>query len=249
VRKRFRTRRLLFAIVGCFVLLGGCAGLGGVPAEAAQGIRRVGIISAVGEKFDVRKIGLTVFNNELVAVPIAGWGIDDLVTSKARGLLSRRFDVRPVKYQRSAFVGIANSGSALSDAVRSSASSDGVDAYVIVMGNVSQVGTSNQYAGGLGTVTSGLISETVVHALYSVTVIDAHQFNQIGFAAAPRLDQSMGAALGFGECSIYGPCRKIDASLAPKSPTPAEVAKLRSVVVEMIERSLPDTLRKAQLMD
>jgi hypothetical protein len=226
-----------------------CAGVGPALAEKPQGVRRIGIISAVGDKFDVRKVGLTVFGNELTAVPIAPWGIDDLVTAKARVLLSRHFHVRPVTYRRAAFVGIANAGSPLSDAVRSSASSDGVDAYVVFMGNVSQLGTTNEYAGGLGIVTSGLIPQSVVHALYSVTVIDAHQFNQIGFASASRLDQSLGAALGFGECSIHGPCHKLEPSMVPASPTPADVAKLKAIIVQMIEQSLPDTLRRAQLVD
>jgi hypothetical protein len=244
-----KNRVVRWFVVAVAVLLSVCAGIGPVPAQTLQGIRRIGIISAIGEKFDVRKVGLTVFGNELTAVPIAAWGIDDLVTAKARALLSRRFDVRPVKYQRAAFAGISNAGSPLSNAVRSAASSDGVDAYVVLMGNVSQFGTTNQYVGGLGIVTSGLIPQSVVHALYSVTVIDAHQFNQIGFASASRLDQSLGAALGFGECFIHGPCHKVEPSMVPASPTPADVAKLKGIIVQMIEQSLPDTLHRAQLVD
>jgi hypothetical protein len=240
-------RLLRLAIVGFVLLLSACAGLGGVPIEKAQGIRRIGIISAVGDKFDVRKIGFTVFGNDLATVPVA-WGIDDLIISRARAILSKRFEVRPVSYQRAAFANSRGWGQSLADTVRSSASSEGVDAYVVIMGNVSQYGSSNQYLAGLGVVTAGVIgSESIVHALYSVTVIDAHDFNQLGFAAASPLDHSMGAALGFGGCGIHGPCRKIDASLTPVSGNPAEVGKLRGVVVELIEQSLPDTLARVQL--
>jgi len=221
-----KNRLTRWLVVTAAVLLWACAGIGPVTAEKLQGIRRIGIISAIGDKFDVRKVGLTVFGNELTAVPIAAWGIDDVVTAKARALLSPRFDVRPVKYQRAAFAGVSNGGSPLSNAVRSSASSDGVDAYVVFMGNVSQFGTTNQYIGGLGIVTSGLIPQSVVHALYSVTVIDAHQFNQIGFAGAARLDQSLGAALGFGECFIHGPCHKVEPSMGACFANPGQTCKM-----------------------
>jgi hypothetical protein len=258
VNRRFRVQQLdlkledrmqflRIALIGGVLLLSGWAGLGGAAAETAQGIRRIGIISAVGDKFYVRTLGYLVFGNDLATVPIS-WGIDDLITSRARTILGKRFEVRPVSYQRAAIANSGGWGQSLADTLRSSASSNGVDAYVVVLGNVSQLGATNQYVGGLGVLTSGVIGrESVVHALYSVTVIDAHQFNQLGFAAASPLDHSLGAALGFVGCGIHGPCRKIDPSLVPASSNPAEVAKLRGVVVELIEKSLPDTLARVQL--
>jgi hypothetical protein len=58
-----------------------------------------------------------------------------------------------------------------------------------------------------------------------VTVIDVHQFNQIGFASASRLDQSVGAALGFGKCFVHGPCHKAEPSMGACFANPGRRAK------------------------
>ncbi|MFZ1103494.1 MAG: hypothetical protein WAN86_11750 [Hyphomicrobiaceae bacterium] len=57
------------------VVLGGCAGsaLGGLTTEGSKSVaqaRTVGVISAVGSKFALQKVGITVFGNELKEVPI-----------------------------------------------------------------------------------------------------------------------------------------------------------------------------------
>jgi hypothetical protein len=240
------------------LLLISWTGLSGASAEGMQGVKRVGIISVVGDKFDFRKIGLTVFNNELNAVPVS-WGIDEFVTNRIRALLGRRYEVRPVSFQRAA---IANAGeglidalqkTSLTDVVRSSVTPAGVDAYIIVRPAVSQFASTNQNLAGFGVLTTGGLitnSESVVHTLYSVIVIDAHQFTEIEYATAAPFDQSLGAILGFGECpGVHGPCRKIDNSMVPASHNAADIAKFRSMVVEMIDKSLPDVLRRAQLIN
>ena len=61
-------------------------------------------MSAVGDKFTVRKIGITVFGNDEKEFSIAPWGIDQFVVNKVRSVLARRFEVRPVAYDKSAFL-------------------------------------------------------------------------------------------------------------------------------------------------
>ena len=91
------------ASVYLLLLLGACAGITPGVIEKLDGIRQVGIISAFGDKFHLRKVGVTVFQNEFSEFPVAAWGIDDLVVTKVRAMLGQRFDIRPVTYQRSAF--------------------------------------------------------------------------------------------------------------------------------------------------
>jgi hypothetical protein len=250
-----------WVMVPCALLLVGWGGLGGASAEGMQGVKRVGIISAVGDKFDVRKIGPTVFNNELATVSVS-WGIDEFVTNKVRALLGRRYEVRPVSFQRAAIASSSGSGNPLMDAlqgnsltnvIRSSVTPAGVDAYIIIRPAVSQFGSTNQYLAGSGVLTEGSLigSDSVVHALYSVTVVDAQQFTEIKYAGASPLDQSLGSVLGFvGECpGVHGPCRKIDNSMVPASHNAADIAKFKSIIVELIDKSLPETLRRAQLID
>ena len=240
-------RRL--AAVGCALFLSAYAGMGVVTAAKAQGIKRVGIISAIGDQFEIRKIGVMVFGNELASVPIQ-WGIDDLVTAKARALLSRRFEVRPVSYQRSAFASLSDSEHALSDALRASASAQGVDAYVVITRSLNKFGTTNQYVAGLGIVSGGpLNSDIFAHATYTVTVMDAREFARISYAAASLPGTSFLSSWGLGGCYLHGPCRKLEASAFPTSHDPAQVAKLKSIIVDLIEQSLPEALRKVQLVD
>ena len=229
-----RTVRRLAAI-GCALLLSACAGMGAVPSEKVQGIKRVGIISAIGDQFEIRKIGFMVFGNDLVSVPIE-WGIDDLVIARARALLSRRFEVRPITYQRSVFASLSGDR-ALSDALRASASAQGVDAYVVVTKAVSQFGTSNQYVAGIGVV--GVFNgDTFAHALYAVSVIDPGTFERIGFSVAPS-----------SSMEIHGPNRRVDQTVMPTGNDAAQVAKLKGTIVDLIEQSLPEALRRVQLAD
>jgi hypothetical protein len=50
----------------------------------------VGIVSAFGDKFHVKKVGVTVFGNELKEFPIDSWGIDDGLGCEVGGC--RRLD-------------------------------------------------------------------------------------------------------------------------------------------------------------
>ena len=68
-----------------------------------KGRRSIGIISAVGGKFSVQKVGVTVFANEYNIVPVATWGIDDLVASKLARLMGGKADVKRIAYPKDAF--------------------------------------------------------------------------------------------------------------------------------------------------
>jgi hypothetical protein len=74
-----------------------CGGAGPMmTTEKLAAIRRVAVMSAVGDKFTVRKIGITVFGNDEKEFPIDAWGVDPLVVNKMRSVPARRFEVRPV---------------------------------------------------------------------------------------------------------------------------------------------------------
>jgi hypothetical protein len=54
------------------------------PAAAETGPCKLGVISAVGDRFSVHKFGLTVFETEDNEVPVESWGLDDLAGAGAR---------------------------------------------------------------------------------------------------------------------------------------------------------------------
>jgi len=91
-----------------FLLAAGCSGAPTAFAPpialgSKKGRQSIGIISAIGSKFAVQKVGTTVFGNEYNSVPVASWGIDDLVASKLAGLLGGNADVRRITYAKDAF--------------------------------------------------------------------------------------------------------------------------------------------------
>ncbi len=224
------------------LLVGACAGLS-VKPERMAGIRTIGIISALPEVFQVKEIGLTVFGNDVQGIPIGSWGIDDLVIGKVRGLLSKRFDQRPVTYQRS-IIALANPGwDGLGEKIRPYISTQGLDAYVVLKGGSSQYINTNQILYGFGMV-EHLTLNYFLYALYGVILIDGHDFSQIGATAAylPEMAPPLSGP-------IRGPHLKIDKSWWPTSLDPAANPQLKAGVIDLIDKSLAYTLQRIQLAD
>jgi len=48
------------------------------------------VIPLLGDRFVVRKIGVTVFGNEEKEIPVDGWGLDDLVVEIGRASCRER---------------------------------------------------------------------------------------------------------------------------------------------------------------
>jgi len=51
---------------------------------AETGPCRLGVISALGDRFSVHKFGLTIFENEESEALVNGWGLDDLPFARVR---------------------------------------------------------------------------------------------------------------------------------------------------------------------
>ena len=68
------------------------------------GRKSVGVISAIGDKFSVQKVGLTVFQNSLDEVSIDAWGIDERVVATLNAQLGARFDVKRISHSKAAFI-------------------------------------------------------------------------------------------------------------------------------------------------
>src|SRR5215471_18169600 len=92
------TRQIILCLA---LLLGACVMPGGLANM--ERVHTVGIVSAVGSKFSVQKVGITAFTNDLKEIPIDSWGIDEYVAGKTRAMLNRRYDVRPTTHNKAAF--------------------------------------------------------------------------------------------------------------------------------------------------
>jgi hypothetical protein len=227
----------LFAVL----LLAGCAPAMVAP-EKMQAIRRVAVISAIGDKFSVRKIGFTAFGNDLKRFPIDAWGIDPFVVNKVRSVLAGRFEVRPFAYQRAAFDTTGNNFDKIADAVRAQATSTDVDAYIVVSKGMSRY-AGNNIVYGLGILQGSALETGVwVYALYWITVVDGHNFAVVANSPAFPLDQTM-FALG-----IKGPSTKVDESWLPTALDAAQNMRLKGAVTDLLDRNLPGTIENLKLL-
>src|SRR5438445_1832716 len=64
------------------------------PAAVETGPCKLGVISALGDRFSVHKFGLTVFETEDNEVPVEGWGLDDLAVTRVRAAAGNDHSVR-----------------------------------------------------------------------------------------------------------------------------------------------------------
>ena len=118
-----------------------------------------------------------------------------------------------------------------------------VDSYVVLTKGNSQIGATNQIASGMGILaTEGLNGSgtLIVHALYQISVVNGEAFSNRGTTPA----------LSSGESAIInGPHRVVDPSWWPTAINLASIQHLKATAVELIDQSLPGTLRQLQLID
>jgi hypothetical protein len=155
-----------------------------VPAES--GPCQIGVIPAVGDKFFVKHIGLTVFGNELTEAPIESWGLDDLAVARVRAAAGG-LSVRRITYAKGAFDPFYHSprelfrdaSHDLVDVVRRIAANANCERYLVVTRFSGQVSGTNQGAEGIGVLTnwsSGAFKNASLFAFFRMTVFDGRTF-------------------------------------------------------------------------
>ena len=235
------------------LLLCGCAPMM-VALEKIGTIRRAAVMSAVGDKFTVKTIGLTVFGNDERDFPIDSWGIDQFVVNKVQSVLAGRFEVRPVAYDKSAFFLAKGEVAKIAASVRAQAKSTDIDAYIVVTPGFSQWGGTYSTYGdpsrtlrGLGIVSLSapllLGHKAYLFALHQVTVVDGHDFSVLANAEFPIREDTVLATT-----SIRGPSREVDESWIPRTLDAAQSTRLKTALTELLDRNLPATIENTHLL-
>jgi hypothetical protein len=159
------------------------------PAAAAEsGPCQIGVIPAIGDKFVLEHIGLTVFGNEFTDAPIESWGLDDLVVARARAAAGDQ-SVRRITYARGAFDSYYNpprelfrdARNDLVNVVRQVAANSNCERYLVVTRFSGQVAGTNQGAEGIGVLTnwsSGAFKNASLFAFFRMTVFDGKTFGK-----------------------------------------------------------------------
>ncbi|HEY1540812.1 MAG TPA: hypothetical protein VGG01_00245 [Xanthobacteraceae bacterium] len=232
-------------VAGCVLalLVAACAPMSVDPGQM-QAVKRIAVFSTLGDRFTIKKIGITVFQNEQKEMPIQSWRIDDFVVGKVRSVLNGRFELRPAAFQRSAFAA-ARDASQIAAAVRAQATARDVDAYIIVTAASSRFGDSNQILDGLGILqTSNLIATNAyVYALYWFTVIDGHNFSVVAGTSAYALGENL-----LTMKAIRGPSREVAPSWIPQTLDAGQNQRLKTVVTELLDQNLAGTVQNLKLL-
>jgi hypothetical protein len=237
----FAMARLRVGWLLAVLLLGGCAGAG-IPLTDMRSIKRVAVISLVGDKFTVKKISLNPFDSKPKPMPIAAWGIDQFIITKVSSVLARRFEVRPLAYQP---VEDANDVAVkVAEGVRNQSGQTDIDAYIIITRGLFEEGyghTRKRYS-GLGIVEHLVAFKPKVdlYVLYDITVVDGHDLSVVA-------STQKGVALGGAEPPNFV-WRDVDESWMPASLDAAQNVRLKGAVTEMLDRSLPGTIEVLKLL-
>jgi hypothetical protein len=205
----------------------------------------IGVFPLLGDQFEIRKIGITVFGNEFKQITVDNWGLDDLVVERVRAAVGPGMTVRRIAFAKGAFDGYVpgigmfqNLDTKAPAIVRQAAAQTQCERYVVVTRAVAQY-VGNQSIFGLGIVNSGrpILSTTALHAVVRVHVHDGQTFAVL---------KSGAGSLGGSSFLSGAPTRKLDDSWWPEPPeaanTPAMRDATRKLLGEVLDKSLPELL-------
>lgn len=219
------------------------------PAPADTGPCQAGVISAVGDLFEVKKIGFTVFGNEEAEVPIDAWGLDDLVVARVRAALGPGTRVKRIAYTKAAFAPyehpapsfFQNPEENLRTAVRQIVANAGCERYFVFTKFDGKVDGTNQFTRGIGVLTRGVgvLGYTSLFANVQLTAFDGQTFA----AWKKPFDLAASLAGGFGRLT-QDPLTKLDDGTFPE---PASAAAASTVLRDHTKVLLAATLDKILL--
>jgi hypothetical protein len=247
--------RWLGSALAALLALSGCASIG--ETNRLEGIKTIGIISAIGDKFTVTQSGLTGFDNTPRSVSIEAWGIDEQIVARASSVLGQHFQVQTVSYPREPFSVPERSSfipapdllrenpfkreDPLKEIVGSQVTPQGLDAYVVITKATLKYGTRGVPLSGIGLIKHSTLfdSSTIVHALYVIRIIDGHTFRTIDKKSASPVDNSI--------IRLAGPSHMVDSADLPPISDPLQSDSLKAAVADLINRSVEPTLRDLRL--
>lgn len=224
---------------------------GNVP-PARIGPCTLGVIVVIGDEFMVKSIGLTVFQSKETAVPITGWGLNDLIFTRVRAAAPAGATVLKIPYNPSRLPQhdaprdslIRNAKTELADYMREVTRGTNCQRYVQIANSISSFGSTNYTVGGFGVVDVDILlgHRVYLYALSFIRVFDGRDFSIIRQSSAliNRTPLAMQRLLG---ALMSGPYRELPVESFPGRPEDAAGnIELRDGVRAMLTESLDKTL-------
>ena len=224
------------------------------PAAAEAGPCRLGVISAVGDRFAVQKFGLTVFETEESEAAVDGWGLDDLVVARVRAATNNEPTVKRIAVPKGAFHPFYNPTSrflpdpreGLPAIVRGITPTAKCDRYLVVTRSKGQVPGTNLLLDGVGAYNRGIgsvLRHSHLFAHIALSMLDGVTYERIN-----RPFAGVGARLAAGLRITEDPLTKLDNSLFPESTAAVQGnatlrERTRTLIAANLDQVLPDYLK------
>jgi len=221
---------------------------------AETGPCRVGVISALGDRFSVHKFGLTVFENEESEALVSGWGLDDLPFARVRAATGADPSVRRIAYAKGAFDPYYNPKSFFRGAseelpaiVRSITPNANCERYLVITKYNATVSGTKMEIKGIGAYSQGigsLLRHYHLFANVAISMYDGATYEKINRSFA-----GFGASLAAGLGLTEDPLTKLDESLYPNPPESASGStalkeRTRALVSARLDRLIPGFLQQ-----
>ena len=224
------------------------------PVASEAGPCRIGVISAVDDRFAVQKFGLTVFETEESEIAVNGWGLDDLVVARVRAATNNDPTVRRIAFPKGAFQPFYNPTSrflpdpreGLPAIVRNITPTAKCDRYLVVTRSKGQVPGTNLILDGVGAYNRGIgsvLRHSHLFAHIALSMLDGITYERVN-----RPFAGVGARLAASMRLTEDPLTKLDNSLFPESTSavPGNAAlreRTRTLIAANLDQILPDFLK------
>ena len=224
------------------------------PVASEAGPCRIGVISAVDDRFAVQKFGLTVFETEESEIAVNGWGLDDLVVARVRAATNNDPTVRRIAFPKGAFQPFYNPTSrflpdpreGLPAIVRNITPTAKCDRYLVVTRSKGQVPGTNLILDGVGAYNRGIGSvfrHSHLFAHIALSMLDGITYERVN-----RPFAGVGARLAASMRLTEDPLTKLDNSLFPESTSavPGNAAlreRTKTLIAANLDQILPDFLK------
>jgi hypothetical protein len=224
----------------------------GKPTRYESGPCGLGVIVAVGDEFEVQRIGFA--SVEHAEIPIGNWDLGDLIYSRVRAAAAPGVAVRRIFYSEATFpkheepkgLLFRDLKAELMDRMRQITSGSNCQRYVVVGRSIGQFGGGGRTVRGIGVVKwfNPLRSHPYLYALTFIRVFDGRDLSIIRQGSAIDELEPLAARMLLGTL-LLGPHRELGEGAFPS--VPAEAATnptFREGVRSMLKASLDKTLSR-----
>jgi hypothetical protein len=225
------------------------------PVAVETGPCRLGVISALGNRFSVHKFGLTIFETEDNEVPVEGWGLDDLAVARVRAATGTDPSVRRINYPKDAFEPyyhpksrfLPDPNEGLPAIIRSITPNANCERYLVITRFKGTVPGTKMEINGIGVYSQGIGSlarHSHLFANVAVAMFDGATYERNN----PSLS-AIGSSLSRAFQLTEDPLTKLDHSLFPDPPEGASTStvlkeRTRALVSAQLDRVIPGRLQE-----